>query len=260
MMRELVYLSDAKLRQFLPEPRRFFPAGRAKVSVTTPVGGVEVEPGEASDGERTLARRFARVVAHVERGARWFGDEEVRAGQWVAFEAPLNHVGLRGEFEGMLLFADPAEPVEGYERGGLTRLVLHGSAKHLLLPERPLVTVRPRTLEVRGGGGGSGGDGGSAGLAYGSAAAYCVTTEAGYLLPDLAERVDPIEDAPVPVTAVRVLALGTRQLLASLDTQAGAATAAWTRGYARVTANLTDGSDRYLVASPLYVEYAPDLS
>jgi hypothetical protein len=129
MMRELVYLSDAKLRQFLPKPRRFFQAGRAKVSVTTPVGGLDVEPGSAPDEERARARRFARVVAHVERGARWFWDEGLRAGQWVAFEAPLNYLVLRGEFEEMVLFADPAEAVEGYERAWRARLVLHGSAR-----------------------------------------------------------------------------------------------------------------------------------
>jgi hypothetical protein len=31
------------------------------------------------------------------------------------------------------------------------------------------------------------------------------------------------------------------------------------RGYARVTADLTNGPGRYVVASPLYVEYAPEL-
>jgi hypothetical protein len=178
----------------------------------------------------------------------------------VAFEAPLNHVGPRGEFEGMLLFADPAERVEGYERDGRSRLVLHGSARHVLHPERP-VAVRPGPLPVRGGDDGEfGGQGGSStGSAYSGAAAYCVTTEAGHLLPGLAARADPVEDAPAPAPATHVLALGTGQLLASLDAQVGTATAARTRGYARVTASLADGPARYLVASPLCVEYAPGL-
>jgi hypothetical protein len=160
----------------------------------------------------------------------------------------------------MVLFADPAEAVEGYERAWRARLVLHGSARHLVSPQGP-VTVEPPPMSVvrSGAGGGYDGGGNSAGTWFAGYVARRITTEAGHLLPALAERPAPTEDAPAPTAPVGTLALGTRQLLTALDAEVGVATAAWMRGYARVTADLTNGPGRYVVASPLYVEYAPDL-
>lgn len=54
---------------------------------------------------------------------------------------------------------------------------------------------------------------------------------------------------------------GVRDLLHAIDARTPAGTAAWMRGYARVTALLTadDTHARCLVASPLTVEYAREL-
>lgn len=61
-MRELVYLSEAKLAQFLPGPRGGW---HVKGSVTTPVGSVAVDPVRGPDAERS--RRLERVIEEVAR-------------------------------------------------------------------------------------------------------------------------------------------------------------------------------------------------
>ncbi|MFD0419787.1 SAVMC3_10250 family protein [Streptomyces sp. NPDC127108] len=248
-MRELVYLSDRKLRQFMPErPRRLVRGGW---QVTTPVGGVGLDP-EVPDAERERGERLRRIVRHVSAAAGWFAEPGLRAGSWVQFEAPLNFRVLRDVAPGMVLFVDPPVSVDGYGTGGEVRLLLHGSVEHLAGGRVPVVAEPPALSEEvhhEGSWGGSGGDDW----------VELVTTHASALLGSLTGQPDAVsEDQPQePVSPVTLLE-GTRQLLAALDRQLPVETAAWMRGYARVTAALGGGGVRYVVATPLYVEYVAE--
>ncbi|QCX76249.1 hypothetical protein C9F11_12860 [Streptomyces sp. YIM 121038] len=247
-MRELVYLSDRKLRQFMPE-RRWL-TGRHGWQVSTPVGGVGVEAG-TPDAEREREKRLRRIVEHVSVSARWFTEPEVRAGAWVEFEAPLNYRALNGAAPGMVLFLDPAAGVEGYESGGAVRLVLHGSVEHLGGGSKPGVAEPPALVEDRWDGGGD---------SCGPSWVEFVATRAATLLDTLAAQPGAVDEPGSTSTphAPPTLAEGTRQVLAALDRQLPVETAAWMRGHARVTAALAapgGGGVRYVVATPLYVEY-----
>ncbi|GGR95640.1 hypothetical protein GCM10010252_38040 [Streptomyces aureoverticillatus] len=251
----------------MPERRRRLVRGGWQV--TTPVGGVGLEQ-EVPDAERERGERLRRIVRHVSGTAGWFAEPGLRAGGWVQFEAPLNFRVLRDVAPGMVLFVDPPGAVDGYGSGGAVRLLLHGSVGHLTGGQVPAV-ADPPTLseEVRHG---DGGGGSSAGGGW----VELVTTHASVLLgsltaqPDATSEQRPPEQAPeqapeptreqTPEPVSRAtLVEGTRQLLAALDRQLHVETAAWMRGYARVTAALEDGDPggvRYVVATPLYVEYA----
>ncbi|WP_413787813.1 SAVMC3_10250 family protein [Streptomyces platensis] len=93
-MRELVYLSDRKLEQFLPSLRSAW--GRPKITLTSPFGGAEFDL--APEVERARMKHFQRVTREIESSAKWFTEGNILPGAWVAFEAPLNYVVLGGDF------------------------------------------------------------------------------------------------------------------------------------------------------------------
>ncbi|MFF4507631.1 SAVMC3_10250 family protein [Streptomyces sp. NPDC001401] len=131
-MDEYMYLSRTKVAQSSSRGRwRLMPL---TLRVATPFGGVDVElQRDASDAELAHLRR---VVRHVSRRTFQFTDHRARAGRWISFEAPLNYFVL-GDGEDRtahlptVLFTDPPGSVAGYDPQG-DRLLLHGSARHLL--------------------------------------------------------------------------------------------------------------------------------
>ncbi|MFF3373588.1 SAVMC3_10250 family protein [Streptomyces sp. NPDC002680] len=247
-MRELIYLSDSKLRQFLPEKRKR--ALRGNWQLNSPMGGVGWEP-EAADEERLRSDRLRQVVKHVSSSARWFTEQNLSPGTWVEFEAPLNYRTLRGVASGMVLFVDPPSPVTGYDSGGSVRLLLHGSSRHLTSGQG-LEEADPPSLS------GDIIDGGA-----GSAPPVWVETvrsPAGLLVDSLTDQPAATSDEPLHSGDPWTLAVGTRHLLDALDRQLMPETAPWVRGFARITVALNpefrDRNVRYVVGTPLYVEYA----
>ncbi|MFF8598837.1 SAVMC3_10250 family protein [Streptomyces sp. NPDC015232] len=238
-MREVVYLSRGKLRQFLPEPRRAPRAGALRL--TTPLGGVDVD-APAADGEQDQMRHLQRVQKHLERSAAWYEEPGLRPGQWVQFEADLRCVTLRGDYSSLVLFVD-----SGSADGGACRLLMHGSVHHLLgLTPEP--TTGPALERCTGGGEDSGGE--------------TFLTKAGEVVRQLtapaphADGSEPLSPAPLAPT---LSSHGIRVLLAALDAGRGDIDASAPMiGYARVTALLPErnGAPRCLVASPLTVEYS----
>lgn len=127
-MKELPYVSEAKLAQFLPLARK-----RSKLSsqglkfeITTPllkIGVALPEQGVANDQKM---RKLASIVEELEERALWYADEDVCPGDWIQFEARMN-----------CLYPASGEPVLFFEcphaddRDHRPRLVLHGSARHL---------------------------------------------------------------------------------------------------------------------------------
>lgn len=229
-MRELVYLSEAKLAQFLPQkPPWWARLGRnARVEVSTPVGSVDLYAGEPMAKPTTA--HLQAVIAKIETEAKWLNDPEVCPGQWVQFEMPMNYIivssvnlpgrGLRsviveGE-TGPLLFLDSNDT---QARG--PRLLLHGSARHLLGHN-----TRPDQVELQ--------------TEYNSGDRF--------LLQFLRSSVrDPLKDGgdghPHPGIALR-------SLVRHLDERMGRETASWMAGYARVTMRVGGA----IGATPLYVE------
>ncbi len=121
-MREFVYLSDNKLRQFLPEPgRRWWPTIR-KVALSLPAASLELEP-DPSTLSGLLGRRLRAVEAQVQVSARWYKDESVAAGEWIAFDLPL----MYALHEPLVLFVNALNREDVRQ----TRLLLHGSARSM---------------------------------------------------------------------------------------------------------------------------------
>jgi hypothetical protein len=238
-MREYVYVSDGKLQQFLPKPSRLMRPSAIRLS--TPVGGLDVEPG-TSGAERGRLQHLERVGKHLNSQADWFADPELRPGGWVWFEAPLRCVTLQGAYQHLVLFADPApgeDPAHEQETG--CRLLMHGSARHLR-GNAPATIDGPQLEGIEGG----------------SSIGTTFLTTAGHVVRALSLEHDPAADS-APPPSPGLSGAGVRHLVAALDgrhEQAG--TAALMHGYARVTSVLpaTDSARRLVVASPLTVEYA----
>ncbi|MFD1829317.1 SAVMC3_10250 family protein [Streptomyces desertarenae] len=243
-VRELVYLSDNKLKQFVPGRRRWGRTGRRlnrfRLDANTPVGGggIEFDLGGEPAPAAAAVRDLDAVVGYIEEHALWYQDPDARAGRWVYFEAPLHffRVGSRDPGIGTVLFLD--SPVSDGYAPGPCRLLLHGNDRHLLAP---LPSTGLTLKDVAG----------SAFTAPG------VRRTAGVGQPPAADRIDaapepmlPPAPAPPPFVVSKVIER------ADFLPPAGAA---WMRGYARVTTLLEARGATVTVATPLYVEYAHDL-
>lgn len=238
--REFVYLSDAKLQQF-SLPRRF--ALRSALRLNTPVGGVDID-APAADSERDRMRQLEKLDKHLGERAEWFAQPGLRPGQWVWFEAPLRCVTLTGDYQYMVLFADPAPGEDTrYEQETGCRLLLHGSSRHLrgFVP----APVEAPALE---------------GIKGGSSFATTFLTTAGQAVQALSLEHDAAAEGVAPPPS-GLNGAGVRELLEAIDARHGQVPGAWMSGLARVTAELpaTGTSARCVVASPLSVEHVRDL-
>ncbi|MEU0343148.1 SAVMC3_10250 family protein [Streptomyces bobili] len=242
-MREVVYLSEGKLNGFLPEPRLALPTVNLHAGVS--LAGINVEQ-PAPDSGRDLRRHLKRVEKDMARRTPWYTEPELTPGRWVMFEAPLNWVTLRGRYQDLVLFVDPPpDSAPSHETSATRRLLLHGSARHLL--GRPPVQVDgPELTGLEGGGH-------SAGTTF--------VTNAGHVVSALAHPHDPESGAdggnpPEPTAPLH--SAGIRDLLTALDAESTeVSTSAVMTGYARVSALLPETATEVscLVASPLIVEY-----
>ncbi|MGW1412242.1 SAVMC3_10250 family protein [Streptomyces sp. NPDC002403] len=245
-MREVVYLSEGKLNEFLPEPRRALPAVKLHAGVS--LAGVNVE-NPAPDSARDLRRHLKQVEKKVARHTLQYTESELAPGRWVRFSTLLNWVTLRGRYQDLVLFVDPApDSAQPHAAGATRRLLLHGSARHLR--GRPPSQVDGPAL--------SGLEDG------GCSAGRTFVTNAGHVVSALAHAHDPLEPesgadegSPAEPTGLRHRA-GIRDLLAALDAESTeVSTSAMMTGYARVSALLPETTTEAgcLVASPLIVEY-----
>ncbi|MEE4598940.1 SAVMC3_10250 family protein [Streptomyces sp. DSM 41524] len=240
-MREIAYLSEGKLRQFIPEPRRLPRASALRL--TTPFGGIDVD-APAPEGEFGQLRHLREVHQHLELVAEWYTEPQLRPGQWVQFEAPLRCVTLSGADQDLVLFVDSVR-AWGANRAtaGDCRLLMHGSARHLR-GWTPMPVDGPE-LEV---------------VNSASSLGASFVTRAGQVVEALTRhREPPPGNQPSPRTAADLHGRGVQALLHALDEEdTGIDTSAMMTGYARVTGLLpgTDTTSPCLVASPLVVEYA----
>ncbi|MFD8347524.1 SAVMC3_10250 family protein [Streptomyces coelicoflavus] len=216
----MIYLSDRKVAQFLPGLRRAWP--RPRINFSTPFGGLEVDTATVAGGDPT-GGQLSRVVRRIEETARWYAEDDLRPGQWVAFEATMNYLLLDSTDTRMVLFVDV--PFSEQDM----RLLLHGSAQHLVGSG-----MIPATEELQ--------DPFVERLLSGGASAPGA-------LAALVDRNVADEHRPSLFTALR-------QMLASAQARTHPEMAAPMRGYARVTTGFRPGDQPgLLVASPLYVEF-----
>ncbi|MER5973585.1 SAVMC3_10250 family protein [Streptomyces sp. NPDC002055] len=239
-VREIVYLSESKLRQFVPEPRRVPRAGALRV--TTPLGGIDMDAPTAN-AEQGQLRHLRDVSKHVELIADWYAKPDLRPGQWVQFEAPLRCVTLGGAHQDLVLFVDPAGrgradsmPDDG------CRLLMHGSVRHLR-GWAPMAVDGP-ALEME-----------DSAFSLGTA----FVTRVGQVVEALTKHRDPLQPEQTPSReAVRLHGQGVQELLDVLDDEDDSINmSAMMTGYARVTGLLPGAraASRCVVASPLVVEY-----
>lgn len=245
-MRELLYLSQRKLRQFdlgRPPWRRIGAHLNVAGEVKLPgIGGLTVAKG--SDSPRATDPDLDKVIAALEksdRASRWF-TEDVMPGQWVQFEAPMSYALSD---HGGVVFIDLDRKTPTYPTGGEIRLILHGSSEHLLS------NCRPPAQEI-------------SDEAIDAAMGYSVGNPQHLLsefLTDLSSADEPIEQDPsIAIKRVeRKVPEHYTHLIQVLSSQLDLPhTAAWMAGHARITAvpPPVDGI-RIVVATPLYVEYVP---
>ncbi|MEV0445803.1 SAVMC3_10250 family protein [Streptomyces spectabilis] len=256
-MRELVYLSDSKIQQFVPDLRTSW--NRPDIAITSPFGGISFNG--TSDVTRMRLHHLKRVMKRVERSARWF-TEPVRPGAWVSFEAPMNYFTLGAPFNGMLLFLDIPRATEDYPTGGSVRLILHGSSRHLLVG-RPAVEVNPPAeQQIDACFGGSFGDD-----------FEILVSNLDLLQEALHSRGVDSSAGSIEFKRTHALRHATLQLVSALDAASHEETATTLIGYARITAYLDSmrmsrmsfpkptpeqealSRAACVIATPLYVEY-----
>lgn len=221
-MRELIYVSAAKLRQLVPDlPQRERALRDVEAQVNTPVGGFKVgkAAGEPAPG---LAEAVAALEASS-RAPRWFAEPGVRPGQWVHFEAPMGY-GRLGE---AVLFVNA-------EHADDDRLLLHGSLHHMVGAPPP----GPDAHDLR--------------HALGPSRSWFWVGQALAALDAENPRAFADHDLTGPVSGVARIIRGMDRLAQQLQLDH---TAAWMAGYARVTAVIPAHGRTILAATPLYVEH-----
>jgi hypothetical protein len=216
-VRELVYRSDAKLRQFVVDRPSWFKGAKAELSLGFPAGvGVKIRSADENaggDGVPDLERVITALV-RSDRAPRWFEDDSVAAGEWVHFEHHMDYA-LLNDFGA----PDAVVFVNSADDGPATGLLLHGDAGNLVHTG----AVSPAPARI------------------GPSHLYRLLA----YLQDAADGVDLSTSSGL---------LSMARLLRSRRLRG---TAAWFGGFARVSAVVDADGERLVVASPLFVEYVP---
>jgi Family of unknown function (DUF7019) len=234
-MRELIYLSDRKLQQFLPDPiPKWRRLGRLKAEVKAPIGSISVE-ASASDDRASKVTQFQKVVRQVEQTAQWFTADGVRAGDWIFFEERINYWVIQLSKESaIVLFLNL-----GHGETRRTRLLLHGSPQHLLSGMQIQNELRLRSF----------GQSPSDGPWFKDMLPVLRKVMRG--LDGASKKQEPRES--------RNIGWDMEDIVLALDESNSPATAMWLAGYGRVTARIESSSMKdvnatLVAASPLYVE------
>lgn len=90
-MRELVYLSESKMEQFIPDLSSLWP--KPRITIKTPFAGLDLDM--SATRKKSQLKHLKLIVKQIERSARWFGDQYLCPGEWAAFEAPLNYLTMK---------------------------------------------------------------------------------------------------------------------------------------------------------------------
>ena len=75
-MRELVYLSESKMEQFIPDLSSLWP--KPRITIKTPFAGLDLDM--SATRKKSQLKHLKLIVKQIERSARWFGALVRRAG------------------------------------------------------------------------------------------------------------------------------------------------------------------------------------
>ncbi|GAA1513144.1 SAVMC3_10250 family protein [Kribbella lupini] len=223
-MRELVYLSQAKLQQFRkPTSKRDGLSGGVKLTagltgLPSVEANVDYDPVAAAAGTAATldqAEEFIRSKWPV----RWW-TEELEPGEWMQFETWLVSAVLKDGIRQVVFWWGRHH----FSDGSSVQLLLHGSPQHLLQSSGDQL---PREA--------------ISGSAVAGLFSYLATAE---------------EDGTDTSDAQWYEAQLDR-LVRQLRGIAPEVTATWVSGMARVSFSVEDARRRMVVASPLVVEYVP---
>ncbi|MFF5531660.1 SAVMC3_10250 family protein [Streptomyces cinerochromogenes] len=144
-MRELLYLSSAKLGEFLPEDSGGFIDRALEAEVSALGAGVRLAMGEAAAVEEALGQRLERVLAHVRAKCDAHTNvpgscKSLAAYDWMEFTGFFRHGprlrdwGLddRGVYTFMSLEDPPCSLGRGDDACSGVQIILCGSRKHVL--------------------------------------------------------------------------------------------------------------------------------
>jgi hypothetical protein len=94
-MREFVYLSDRKLRQFIKikQPWRYSLGKFTGKIAVPPFASVTWEP-PAQQIDRARMKQLQKVVKRIKESAEWYMSDTVVPGRWIFFEARLNYLTI----------------------------------------------------------------------------------------------------------------------------------------------------------------------
>ena len=213
-MRELVYVSTAKLRQFQSgKPTGQLANRLRRLTAKAPLGFGELEV-EVGDKPADQVAALSEVVRHLDNNRKiyWFADPSLQPGSWIQFETQLN---FDGHFDtttpilgGPVVFWNTVRDVD--EQG--SRLILHGSSKHMISEVQPANVVHH--------------------VPY-SGPSFLEWLSDMNLQSSVRENVG--KDPWAPSGPDEEMDQDFRNLLWTLDGRRPATTASWMAGYARVT-------------------------
>lgn len=243
-MRELLYLSDAKVGEFLPEDVGGFGNRALEAEVSALGAGVRLALGETPAVEQPLGQRFERVLAHVRAKCSAHTNlpdscETLAASDWMEFAGFFRHGprlrdwGLddQGVYTFTSLEDPPCSPGRDEDPCRGVQIILCGSQRHVLTQ----FDAPPTRM-------GSGSD-----WLHDLAAALVEREERGDTsLPD-----------DLQSTSCRDKEFAARSAYDMLMTRYEGP--AYLHGHARVLCNFSPGvwQHRLIVATPLYVEAVP---
>jgi len=223
------------------QPRRLRDRAQAEGEIKIPgIGGFKLGP---KAGDPSVLPDLGKVIAELEgsdRAPKWFTDDTVQPGQWVHFEAPLSYITIHR----VVTFLDPPHPRLDYPYRTGRRLMLYGSAGHLIGESTVQVSQeQAKAVDTNNG------------SHFNSLRQVLFALDALYgAQEDGVGDPNTFKRAAVPPD---IFWMHLDLSLHMLDQYIQAdATAAWMAGYARTTALLPniEGST-ILLATPLYVEY-----
>ncbi|WP_459249437.1 SAVMC3_10250 family protein [Streptomyces youssoufiensis] len=144
-MRELLYLSTAKLGEFLPEGERRLPGRAIEAEVSAFGAGVRLAVGDPSDGEGSPGERLELVLDHVRANCKALTSvpsscESLEARDWMEFAGlfrygpRLRDWGLadRGVYTFMSLEDPSCRLRSGEDECAGIQIILCGSRQHVL--------------------------------------------------------------------------------------------------------------------------------
>jgi hypothetical protein len=126
---EYVYMSDDKVREFIPRDLRWWSRLRAKkLTGRAGVAGVgatlELEPADLARS----AKQLEKIEEYISEHAPWYTVPDLKPGDWVLFEARIGYqVTDRDPAGGAVLFCQA-----GRRDDPARRIFLHGSASNLV--------------------------------------------------------------------------------------------------------------------------------